>query len=170
MTVRTHRQSIVTGVVAAILFATACAPASRDMTSARTGFKDYVAQCTARYGYSPEEGSTLGPYVLGANEREWRECVYQGIEQYLTPSSLTPEIYRQAIAEDRKLTDNVSAGKMTRAQRAARLQELISNIDRIEEANKAKIEQMQSAERLVKEEMARQQDPMRRVLMVPLAR
>jgi len=160
------------GFILAVLFATACAApnGSRDLATARTGFDDYVAQCTARHGYSPEAGSNLGPYVLGAGEREWRECVYQGVEQYLVTSTLSPEAYRRAIAEDRKMTDSVADGRMTRAERGARVQELLKEIERIEEENKAKLEQTRAVERLVKEEIQRQQAPMRRVLMVPLTR
>ena len=155
------------GIVLAIFFAAACAPAtaSRDMTTARARLDEYLAQCTARHGYSLEAGANLGPHVLGAGEREWRECVYRGVEQYLMAGTPTPEIYRRAIAEDRKMTDDVAAGRVTRAERAARIQELLKEIDRIEEANNAR-----PVDRVVKEEMERQQDPMRRVLMVPLAR
>lgn len=172
MALSRNLSTVVYGLLAATLFATACGTqsGSRDMTAARAGFQNHVAQCSARHGYTAEEGSKLGPYVLGANERGWRECVYQGIEQFLVPSSLTPEIYRRAIAEDRKLTDSVAAGRMTRAERAARVREMLTDIERTEKANDAKIAQMEDTERLVKEEAARQQDPMRRALMVPLMR
>src|ERR1041384_2548515 len=70
----------------------------------------------------------------------------------------------------RALTDGVAAGRTTRAQRAERIRQLLANIDRTEETNRAKIEQMEAVNRVVQEETARQLDPMRRSLMVPLAR
>lgn len=172
MALSRNLSTVVYGLLAATLFATACGTqsGSRDMAAARASFNEYGAQCNARYGYNPEAASTLEPHELGANERAWRACVYQGIEQYLVPSSLTPEIYRRAVAEDRKLTDSVAAGRMTRVERAARVREMLTDIERTEKTNDAKIAQMEDTERLVKEEAARQQDPMRRALMVPLMR
>jgi hypothetical protein len=158
------------GFAAGTLFAAACGSGSRDIGAARADFREHAAQCTAQYGYSPEAGAALGSFELGASERPWRQCVYDGIERYLVSSSLTPEIYRKAIAEDRVLTDGVAAGRTTRAQRAERVGQLLADIDRTEQANRAKIEQMEAVDRLVKEETARQLDPMRRSLMVPLAR
>lgn len=166
-------------VVLAVLVATACAAptASRDFTGARDiaaphkQLDEYLAQCTARYGYDPEATSDIGQYALGAGERDWRECVYQGVEKYLISTTLTPEVYRRAIAEDRKMTESVARGQMTRTQRRARVQELLEEIERIEEASRGKLEQqMQSVDRLVKDELQRQQDTMRRALVRPLAR
>src|ERR1051326_8687395 len=146
------------------------AAGTRDIVAARAYFREHAAQCTAQYGYSPEAGAALGPFELGASERPWRECVYRGIDQYLVSSSLTPEIYRKAIAEDRALTDGVAAGRTTRAQRAERIRQLLADIDRTDRMNRAKIEQMEAVNRVVQEETARQLDPMRRSLMVPLTR
>ncbi|TMA93329.1 MAG: hypothetical protein E6J74_18895 [Deltaproteobacteria bacterium] len=58
------------------------------------------------------------------------------------------------------MTEAVANGEMTRAQRQARVQQLLEEIDRIEEANAAKL-QMQSMQRL---EMEMRQDMMRRSL------
>ena len=170
MTLARNISPAVFGLAAGTLFTAACGSGSRDFGAAQADFHEHVAQCTKQYGYSPEAGAALGPYELGASERPWRECVYRGIEQYLVSSSLTPEIYRRAIAEDRGLTDGVAAGRTTRAQRAERIRQSLAEIGRIEEANRAKLDQMQAVDRLVKEETARQLDPMRRSLMVPLAR
>jgi hypothetical protein len=170
MTLARNMAPAVFGFAAGTLFAAACGSGSRDIGAARADFREHVAQCTAQSGYSPEAGASLGAYELGAGERPWRECVYRGIEQHLIASSLTPEIYRKALAEDRALTDGIAAGRTTRAQRAERIRQLLAEIDRTEESNRAKIEQTEAVDRLVKEETARQLDPMRRSLMVPLAR
>ena len=116
-------------------------------------------------------GSGVGPHVLGAGEREWRECVYQGVEKYLIPNTRTPEAYRKAIAEDREMTPSIAAGKITRAHRRARVQDLLEEIDRIEEANMAKIvREREAVDRVMKEEMQRQLDSTRQSMILPLAR
>ena len=86
-----------------------------------------------------------------------RECVYQGVEKYLIPNTRTPEAYRKAIAEDREITASIAAGKITRAHRRARVQDLLEELDRIEEANMAKIvrEKREAVDRVMKEEMQR---------------
>ena len=157
------KETIAAVVVAMLIAACAATTAPRDIVSARKELDAHLAQCTARHGYDPETASSLGPYSLGAGEREWRECVYQGVEQFLIPKTLSPEAYRRAIAEDRQMTASVASGKMTRTERRVRIQKLVEEIDRIEEANSAKLQQ-QSVDRMWKEEMQRQQDMMRRTL------
>ncbi|MBI4526727.1 MAG: hypothetical protein HY695_23260 [Deltaproteobacteria bacterium] len=159
-----------TGAVVLVAVVAACAAtAPRDIATARKQLDAHLAQCTARYGY-PEATSDLGPYVLGAGEREWRECVYQGVEKYMIPNTASPEAYRKAIEEDREMSASVVDGKMTRAQRQARVQELLEGIERTEEANRSKREQqMEAMDRLVKEELRREQDMMLRTLR-PLTR
>ena len=148
----------------------ACGPASssrdtaatREIVTARRQLDDHMAECTKRYGYDPDAGSKLGANVLGPGEREWRDCVYQGIEKYLIPRTLSPDVYRRAIAEDRKMTEAIAKGEMTRAQRQARVQQMLDEIDRVEDANRAK----QDVDRL---EMEMRQD-MRRRSLSPLLR
>ena len=134
-------------VVSAVLIV-ACGPTSTsrdaavtaEIVTARRQLDDHMAECTKRYGYDPEAGSKLGANVLGPGEREWRGCVYQGIEKYLIPRTLSPDVYREAIAEDRKMTEAIVEGEMTRAQRQARVRQMLEEVDRIEEANRAKQE------------------------------
>jgi len=160
------------GAAALAVSVAACATTpSQDIAAARQDLDAYRAQCTARYGYDPDTSSGLGPHVLGAGEREWRECVYQGVEKYLIPNSQTPEAYRKAIAEDREMTASIAAGKITRAQRRARVQELLEELDRIEAANMAKrVREREAADRVMREEMQRQLDSTRRSMIQPLAR
>jgi antitoxin component of MazEF toxin-antitoxin module len=157
---------------AVLALSAACATTpSQDIAAARQDLDAYRAQCTARYGYDPDASSSLGPHVLGAGEREWRECVYQGMEKYLIPNSRTPEAYRKAIAEDREMTASIAAGKITRAQRRTRVQELLEELERIEAANMAKrVRERESVDRVMREEMQRQLDSTRRSMIQPLAR
>ena len=130
---------------------------TREIVRARGQLDDHMAECTKRYGYDPEAGSKLASNVLGPGEREWRGCVYQGIEKYLIPRTLSPDIYRRAIAEDRKMTEALANGELTRAQRQARVQQILEEIDRIEKANQAKVEMqtMHVLEMEMREDMRR---------------
>ena len=103
--------------------AIACGPVSTsrdsagtsEIVAARRQLDDHMAECSKLYGYDPEAGSKLGSNVLGPGEREWRGCVYQGIEKYLIPRTLSPDVYRRAIAEDRTMTEAIAKGEMTAA-------------------------------------------------------
>lgn len=160
--------AIATVVCAVVLVA--CGPAStsqdaagsRAIVTARKQLDDHMAECTQRYGYDPEAGSKLAPNVLGPGEREWRGCVYQGIEKYVIPRTLSPDAYRQAIAEDRKMTEAIAKGDMTRAQREVRVKQMLEEIDRLEGSNRVK----DDVDRL---ETEMRQDMMRRSLS-PLLR
>jgi hypothetical protein len=133
----------------------------QDIAKARKQNQAHVKQCTERHGYDPEKASSLGPHALGAGEREWRECVYQGIEKYLIPNTLSPEAYRKAIAEDRKITAAIAGGKMTRAQRQARVEKIIEDLEALEKRNAAKVkEEIESATGSKKSELQRQQELM----------
>ena len=166
---KTSMSVVITSLVSAgVIVACGGTSASKDaagtseIVTARRQLDDHMTECTKRYGYDPEAGSKLGSSVLGAGEREWRGCVYQGIEKYLIARTLSPDVYRRAIAEDRKMTEAIATGEMTRAQRQIRVQQMLEEINRIEEANRAKHE----VDRL---EMETRQDMMRRSLS-PLAR
>lgn len=162
------------GSVMALVFVAAALPAAAaDTADVRSQMNQHLRQCTERHGYDPEAALEVGPHALGAGERQWRECVYQAVEKYLIPNTLSPELYRRAIAEDREITEGVASGRMTRAQRRARVQALLDEIDRREEANRLEIER-QAATRLMQEELRRQQEMMRmrdmRNIMRPLGR
>jgi hypothetical protein len=167
--VKTSMSVAIAALVSAVVIV-ACGPAgtskdtagTRQIVTARRQLDDHMAECTKRYGYDPDAGSKLGANVLGPGEQEWRGCVYQGIEKYLIPRTLSPDVYRRAIAEDRKMTAAIAKGEMTRAQRQARVQQMLEEIDRMEEANRAK----QDIDRL---EVEMRQDMMRRSLS-PLVR
>ena len=153
----TSPQALIATVVFSVVIA-ACGVTSTpsdtarpgEMATARRQLEDHMAGCTRRYGYDPEAGTKLGPHVLGRGEREWRDCVYQAIETYMIPRTLSPDLYRRLIAQDRKMTDAVAKGEMARAERQARVRLMIEEIDRIEEANRAK-PQGQTLDRLVME-------------------
>jgi hypothetical protein len=101
--------------------------------------------------------------------------VYEGLEKYLIPNTLTPEVYRKAIAEDREMTERVAGGRITRAERRARIQVLLQEIEAHEEVNKVELERrMRDLDRQM-QELRRQQEMMRmrdlrRQVITPLGR
>jgi hypothetical protein len=135
--VKTKSVAIARVVSAGVIVACGGASTSRDtattreIATARRQLDDHMTECTKRYGYDPEAGAKLGSNVLGPGEREWRDCVYQGIEKYLIPRTLGPDVYRRAIAEDRKMTEAIATGEMTRAQRQIRVQQMLEEINRL---------------------------------------
>lgn len=165
---RIAKTTAVFGLAALVAACASVTTAPRDVVYGRKQLDAHIEQCTARHGYDPENVSGLGPYSLGPAEREWRECVYEGVEKFLVPKTLSPDAYRQAITEDRQMTASVAGGTLTRLERRERMQKMIEEIGRIEEANLAKLQQ-QSLDRIWKEEMRRQQEMMVRTL-TPLAR
>jgi uncharacterized coiled-coil protein SlyX len=58
----------------------------------------------------------------------------------LIPRTLTPDVYRRAIAEDREMNEAIVEREMTRAQRQARVRQMLEEIDRVEDSNRAKHE------------------------------
>ncbi|MBI4522292.1 MAG: hypothetical protein HY695_00595 [Deltaproteobacteria bacterium] len=151
--------------IALALLAGASRIATAEISNIRKQLDDHLNRCTETHGYNPETASNLGPHALGAGEREWRECVYQGIEKHVIPKALAPEAYRRVIAEDRDMTERVASGRMTRAERRTRMLALLEEIERREEAE---------AKRLIKEAVKREQEMMlmrdRRSMIRPLGR
>jgi hypothetical protein len=92
-----------------------------DMANAYKEFNAYLDRCTAMYGVDPRRPSSLGPFELAPNEREWRTCAHEGIKTILIPESKSPDMYWQWIAQDQLMTDLIEKQQMTRAQRDERL-------------------------------------------------
>lgn len=118
----------------------------RDDRAARHSLGAQAARCASGSVHCSlrlRARSRFRPWAILA--RRWgargRECVYEGVEKFLIPKSLSPEVYRNAIAEDRQMTAAVAGGKMTRSERRERIENLIEEIHRIEEANSTKLQQ-----------------------------
>lgn len=98
-------------------------------------FEARLAECTRRHGYDPASAGGLGPHELGAGERPWRTCVYAGIEEVLARDSDIPDLYQRLIEDDRRMTDAVEAGALTRTERRLRLDEQVRNLRLSEQIN-----------------------------------
>lgn len=123
---------------AAILALAACTPqqsgpqSSRDSVQQR--FVQHMDGCSARHGYDPSKTTSLGPHQLGENERDWSDCIYDGIRRYLAVNSPVPDAYAALIETHKSLTNQVEAGQITRDQRRAEVEALFESIRRDEDA------------------------------------
>lgn len=160
-----HRGFLLWMAIALALPACGFSAAAPDASKVQKHLAEYTKRCTEIHGYDPSATSALGPHTLGVGEREWRDCVYKGVEKHVIPKAFAPEAYRRAIEEDRKMTEDVAGGRMTRLERQERIQALLAEIDRREEAE---------AERMIKEIVRREQEMIqlrdRRSMMRPLSR
>lgn len=77
--------------------------------------------CQRDSGYQPLADSEA---KLAPGEPAYRDCLYRGMEELVLPAIPQEEVrgwYRDLIAEDRRLTEAVAAGRMTRGERQVRL-------------------------------------------------
>ncbi len=138
-------------IFVALLF-TSCATDS-STTSLQTGgslkvvdlypkFKAHMASCTEAHGFDPL-AANIDEHALAPGEIPWRECVYQGIDEYIIAYSTVPRLYKQIVAEDHAMTDQIARGELTRTARRSRLEALIKMI-RTEEIRERDILMMQA--------------------------
>ncbi len=86
-----------------------------------------MASCTEAHGFDPST-ATVDEHALAPGEIPWRTCVYQGIDEYIIAYSFVPRLYKQIVAEDRAMTEQIAQGTLTRTARRSRLDELINSI------------------------------------------
>lgn len=94
-----------------------------------------MKSCAKRIGYDPD--APIDETSLGENERPWRACVYEVIEDKIFPTTRIPDRYRMLIAEDQAMTDAIQEGLLMRSQRRSRLQQLADEISAAEAAEMA---------------------------------
>lgn len=133
-----------------------------------------MGDCTRLHGYDPAAATDIPQHALGVGERAWRECVYAAIDASLMKRSAAPEMYQQLIDIDRRMTDAVEQGRLTRLERRQRLEEQVRNIKLSEEINES-IATAQEHERIRRDlERMRQQQEFERLvrprIVVPLGR
>lgn len=133
-----------------------------------------MGDCTRAHGYDPAAATAIPAHELGAGERAWRACVYEAIGVTLMKHSAAPGMYQQLIDFDRRMTDEVEQGKLTRLERRQRLEDHVRNIKLSEELNES-IATAQEHERIRRDlERMRQQQEFERLvrprIVVPLGR
>ena len=127
------------GIALAVAILSACAQPPDEGGSSRASFVElksvldsHLNGCAETYGFDPREPSGTGANELADGERERLECAYQGIEEIMVPGTTFAGMYRQLIADSRRMTDLVEQGGITRAQRRNVLQDAIFEIENAE--------------------------------------
>jgi len=119
-----------------MFFSNGCATTDKGKTVKK--LETHITQCTEKYGYNPKNVSGIGERELAQNERPWRSCVYEGIRTLVIPNTTISQAYLDLIAEDRKLTDAIEKGEITRSQRKKRITYVVNQIKLMEEKERAK--------------------------------
>lgn len=109
--------------------------------------------CTNQNNYDPSKSDSMPPYSVTNNELKARECFYSAIMRIMVPASKNPTLYTNLIAQDRTLTRQVMNRQITRKQRGAQIQEMITNIRKVESETGAVSE---DAKALRNQELGRQ--------------
>lgn len=121
---------------AAFISANNFAAAAENTTYGTAGFMPTIEagmkSCSERIGYDPD--APIGEMTLAEDERPWRACVYEVIEEKILPTTRIPDRYKALIAEDKAMTDAIQEGLLTRSQRRSRLQQLANEISAAEAA------------------------------------
>ncbi|MCZ6664794.1 MAG: hypothetical protein O7B81_05785 [Gammaproteobacteria bacterium] len=113
--------------------------------------------CIQETGYDRSSAAELGDYELGALEKPWRECVYQGARVRLMPSMRNPQAIERAIAKDRQFTMAIEKGAMKRHERwqenraAIQMAFLEEDLARVEQQQRLN-EALDEAQRMMDEE------------------
>ena len=107
---------------------------AEDFNQKLENLRNDISGCTEKTGYNSARSGNLGDHELGAGERKWRECVYQGIRDIMIPGSAIPTAYSTLISRDKVMTNNIEAKKLSRKERKARLDKVIASIKQREAA------------------------------------
>jgi hypothetical protein len=174
---RLRRRGHVCTVLAIGLLAAASGSAAQTVSPSAADWQALeakMADCTRFHGYDPAAAAGIPQHELGAGERAWRECVYEAIGVTLMKRSEAPEMYQQLIDADRRMTDSVEQGALTRLERRQRLEDHVRNIKLSEEVNES-IATAQAHDRVRRDlERMRQQQEFERLvrprIVVPLGR
>ncbi|MFO0996848.1 MAG: hypothetical protein U1F33_09195 [Alphaproteobacteria bacterium] len=118
------------GVFCLVSAVFACAPprqpsptadADKALATLQANFSAQVKSCAQQNNYVPLDDAERR---LAPNELAYRQCVYQGIEAIIMPTipyDSVRQSYAQLIAEDKRLTGEVAAGRLTRGERQEQL-------------------------------------------------
>lgn len=99
-----------------------------------SSLEEQLALCTSLHGYDADTANQLGEDVIGAGELEWRECAYESLIQAMAKESPIEDAYQRLILEDRRLTNGIIAGEVTRTERQ---NQILTYLDEIHRAEKA---------------------------------
>ncbi len=123
------------------------------LVAARQNLVAALRDCSGRNDYDPDDPA-LPQNALAPHELKWRDCAYAAARDYTRVNTALALSFGTLIDEDRRMTQAIADGRMTRFDRRQRLQEMIEGIRLKEEAQ---IEGLQS-------EQSRDQDLARQVI------
>ena len=92
-------------------------------------FERHVEACSAAHQFDRKLIHGVGQHELAPDEKAWRGCVYEGVEQIIVPHTDFPELYRQIVEEDRDMTEKIARRELTRFERRTRIEWLVLLIE-----------------------------------------
>jgi hypothetical protein len=91
-----------------------------------------LKECTGQYGYDPDQAAGVAENALAPNELPWRQCAYDAVRAYAKEHSSLGGLYTQLINEDITMTTAIQQGTLTRSERRARIEALLTEIQAAE--------------------------------------
>ena len=130
---RSMRRVVLAGTAG---FVMACTSTPRDALAASPSSLSLLHQqlvaalkeCTGRYGYDPDQTAGVAENALAPNELPWRQCAYEAVRAYAQEHPSLGGLYTQLINEDITMTTAIQQGTLTRSERRARLEALLTQI------------------------------------------
>jgi hypothetical protein len=92
-----------------------------------------LQRCSDEHGYDPAN-TQLGEHELAPGELGWRECAYGALRVHALSNPELKGQYEKLIAEDKRMTEAIVAGTMTRSERQSRIDVLVAEIRTAENA------------------------------------
>jgi hypothetical protein len=134
---RSIKQVVLVGAVGIVI---GCTSMPRDTLAASPSLlsllhEQLVAalkECTGKYGYDPDQTAGVAENALAPNELPWRQCAYDAVRAYAQEHSSLGGLYTQLINEDITMTTAIQQGTLTRSERRAKIEALLTEIQAAE--------------------------------------
>jgi hypothetical protein len=110
------------------LAACAAGPGQSGPGEAMAAFESRAESCKAAYPFEPPPESARR---MAPGEQAYRDCLHAAVETLLIPALPYDDLrdgYRALLAEDRRLGDEVAAGRLSRAEHRARIDERTAHL------------------------------------------
>jgi len=130
---RSMKQVVLAGTAG---FVMACTSIPTDVLAASPSLLSLLHQelvadlkvCTGRFGYDPNQTAGVAENALAPNELPWRQCAYEAVRAYAQEHPSLSGLYTQLINEDITMTTAIQQGTLTRSERRARIEALLTQI------------------------------------------
>jgi hypothetical protein len=130
---RSIKQVVLVGVVG---IAISCISMPTDALAASPSLLSLLHQqlvaalkaCTGTHGYDPSQTVGVAENALAPNELPWRQCAYDAVRAYAKEHPSLGGLYTQLISEDITMTAAIQQGTLTRSERRARIETLLTEI------------------------------------------